>query len=62
MTDQAVTTNRILTVAGAILFSVVGWMFNKIIQNIDAMADTVVQLQITQAVLDERIEDMEDCE
>jgi hypothetical protein len=47
--------HKILSVVAAILFAVVGWMFNKVIEGSDEIRVNQEQLRITLAVIEERV-------
>lgn len=60
MAENKVTTSKILSIAGLLLFSGSGWMFNKIIEHMEQLEEALDKTVTMQARLDERMKDLED--
>ena len=60
MAENEITASKILSIAGLILFAMIGWMFNKIIHNMDSMELALEQTIVTQAVLAEKVQNLKD--
>ena len=59
MSDEQLTTGKLLTVMGIILMSLVGWVFSKVIDSNQLVQDAVNRGQVRLAVIERRLDEIE---
>ena len=59
MSDEQLTTGKLLTVMGIILMSLVGWVFSKVIDSNQLVQDAVNRGQVRLAVIESRLDEIE---
>ena len=59
MSDEQLTTGKLLTALAVIMLAVFGWLFNKIVDSNNTVADAVAEGQVRLAVIEQRITELE---
>lgn len=59
MANEPLTQGKALTAAAFILVAILGWMFNKIMDNMEVVGDDVETLQVQMAVMQEKMSKQE---
>jgi len=57
--SEELTTGKLLTALAVIMIAVFGWLFNKIVEGNNTVADAVAMGQVRLAVIEQRITELE---